>query len=1198
MLRKTTMVIFLVSAMALAGGAGMMTISTPKAETPQTALPAQPARMPQNSLEQSIWFHAGYQGKGEQLGVQPSQGGTDQPPFGTVVAQWNLGMSGMYSGAGITWRQDSGRFYLIDQGAYSMRLGLYSFRPENPTGTLRRDSAVFANLGSSTQDIPWGIAWDPDSGCFWITQILDGSVYAGCYLLRMVYNGNVLQWRGTPADSWRIDAIMSTYWMGGMVKKRATGYFYGTPVAASANQVCKFNPYTKTFIGRVPNGASISERGCTFIPYDSLYLLTCGWNEDYMRKRDTMGTLLQQVYNTIGLADWDVWIPQSINVTDTVYAFLMTSSSANTLLKVSLGMLWGELPQAMPHDVGPQAILQPASCLITPGVPITPTVRLKNYSNLYREYSIPAGFIVESLGVQIYSQAVLIDSLNPQETLTVTFTPDWVPGGALWSSYMIKAYTAMTGDLNPNNDTMRLMGLVSTDTIVSPSGATAPSIDGYLNFSGGEWNDAYFANISNVAGWGAVPPQPHGPDAAYAWFKHDNSYLYLAFAFREGMARNIEDQVGFYLDENGDGQWASDNSEGNYWFWINGSGNDEVLFRWHRPDTYGLPNPVPGAQMASGTFNGYLVFEVRVPFGTLPYQINMNTANDTGRLFIYMMDDYTLYGWWPVGMDEDSWRLPSNYGTFILQTQQTGDVGVKAIVQPGTSVLPGATITPTGTWKNYGTTSMNFTAYFFMDSAGTRVYSPPGVPYSLAGGAEANITFPDYTFANDTSSGWVAKCSTAAAGDVNAANNVLTKSFKVSTVPPVMGWKEMKSLPGTPSGKQVKDGGWLAFDPGLDGGLIYAAKGNKTSDFYRYYVADDSWQTLAPIKEGTETKLPSKGCVGAADGQGVVYMTKGSNTLGFWKYYAVGDSWLQAEDVPLGASGKKVKGGTDMVYAVVNDTGYVYLLKGYKTEFYRYNTVTKQWETLQDAPAGAKAKWDKGSWLVYDGDHYLYAHKAKYHELWRYDLSTGAWDPTMLKGMPLSGMLGKTKKSKDGGCGAYYDGAIYALKGGNTQEFWCYFVDGDSWKELDTMPAYGSTGKKKRVKAGGDIVAVGASKFFAFKGNKTLEFWQYGAATLAAQPPVHQGVMVENVVAGKLGITVTPNPLAKGLATVRYSLPQAGPVRLVIYDVTGRDVVHRAFVAGRSGAATLDLRNLASGVYLVKLDASGYSATHKLTVQH
>jgi len=223
MLRKTTMVIFLVSAMALAGGAGMMTISTPKAETPQTALPAQPARMPQNSLEQSIWFHAGYQGKEEQLGVQPSQGGTDQPPFGTVVAQWNLGMSGMYSGAGITWRQDSGRFYLIDQGAYSMRLGLYSFRPENPTGTLRRDSAVFANLGSGTQDIPWGIAWDPDSGCFWITQILDGSVYAGCYLLRMVYNGNVLQWRGTPADSWRIDALMSTYWMGGMVKLRDAG---------------------------------------------------------------------------------------------------------------------------------------------------------------------------------------------------------------------------------------------------------------------------------------------------------------------------------------------------------------------------------------------------------------------------------------------------------------------------------------------------------------------------------------------------------------------------------------------------------------------------------------------------------------------------------------------------------------------------------------------------------------------------------------------------------------------------------------------------------------------------------------------------------------------------------------------------------------------------------------------------------------
>ncbi|MEO0079118.1 MAG: kelch repeat-containing protein [candidate division WOR-3 bacterium] len=849
-----------------------------------------------------------------------------------------------------------------------------------------------------------------------------------------------------------------------------------------------------------------------------------------------------------------------------------------------------------PHDVGVSKILEPATSLVFTGDSFLPTIEVKNYG-LNPETDVPVTFQVESAGTVVYSAAALV-SLGIGETETLYFTDYWYVGGPLWTGYMVKAWTALTTDVIPQNDTASRMCLVSTDTIISPSGATPPSIDGYLNFAGGEWSDANFANLSNVSGWGASPPVPHGPDAAYAWFKHDGSYLYLAFAFPEGMTRDIGDQIGFYLDEDGDGEWEPDMTEGNYWIWVNGSSADEVLFRWHRPDTFGPQGlPVPGAQSASGTFNGYLTFEVKLPFGTLPYQVNMNPANDTGKLFIYMMDNGQIMGWWPVAMAEDSWRSPQFYGTYILQTLQSGDVGVTGIPVPGSVVAPGATITPTGTWKNFGTTTMNFTAYYFLDSAGTRVYSQ-SQPATLAGGGTVNLTFPNYTFANDTSSGWVAKCSTVASGDVNPANNAMAKSFKVSTAPPVLGWKEMKQVPLTPSGKQVKDGGWLSFDPGADGGFIYAAKGNKTPDFYRYHVDGDSWQTLAPIKPGTENKLPKKGCYGCADGAGHVFMTKGNNTLGFWEYFVEGDSWVQLTDVPLGNSGKKVKGGTDMVYVVLNDTGYVYLLKGYKQDFFRWNTVTGQWQTLQDAPAGSNPKWDKGSWLVYDGDQFIYAHKAKYHEFYKYDLATGTWSAPLPKGMPMTGSSGKTKKSKDGGSAAYYDGAIYALKGGNTCEFWCYFVEGDSWKELDPMPEVGSTGKKKRVKAGGDIVSAGNYQFYALKGNKTVEFWCYGGATVAsALEPLRQGVMAENLVAQKPGITIVPNPLSNGRAVLRYNLPKAGPVRLVIYDVTGRDVLSSSFVASHSGAATLDLRSLSAGVYLVKLDADGYRTTQKLTVE-
>jgi hypothetical protein len=287
-----------------------------------------------------------------------------------------------------------------------------------------------------------------------------------------------------------------------------------------------------------------------------------------------------------------------------------------------------------------------------------------------------------------------------------------------------------------------------------------------------------------------------------------------------------------------------------------------------------------------------------------------------------------------------------------------------------------------------------------------------------------------------------------------------------------------------------------------------------------------------------------------------------------------------------------------MVYVQEGDTGYAYLLKGYKQDFFRFNTVSGVWDTsLPMAPAGGNPKWDKGSWVVYDGTQYIYAHKAKYHELWQFDVATHTWGTAALPGMPLAGMMGKSKKSKDGGSAAYYAGAIYALKGGNTQEFWKLTLP-SPWAEKETMPAFGSTGKKKRVKAGGDIVSWGGGAFFALKGNKTLEMWRYVEAPAGnVFRPGRSGVAATPVSYRGTGLSISPNPLADGLATLSYSLPAAGPARVRVYDVSGRTVVNRTLVAGRSGSVVLDLGRLSAGVYLVKLDAAGFQQTHKLIIE-
>jgi hypothetical protein len=305
-------------------------------------------------------------------------------------------------------------------------------------------------------------------------------------------------------------------------------------------------------------------------------------------------------------------------------------------------------------------------------------------------------------------------------------------------------------------------------------------------------------------------------------------------------------------------------------------------------------------------------------------------------------------------------------------------------------------------------------------------------------------------------------------------------------------------MPLLPSGKAVKDGGWLTYNPG--NGHIYAGKGFKTDNFYSYNPVVDTWsehKQLAPIPAGREGKPPfkgAKGCYGLTSAGGpCIYATKGNNTLGFHRYDIATDSWDKPEqprDVPLGLLNKKVKAGADIVYA----EGRVYLLKGNKCEFYRYNPADDSWYPLAPAPVGTKEKWDGGSWLAYDDvSRRIYAHKSKVHELWYYDLAVESWKPdaseSPLAGMPVSGLNGN-KKSKDGGAGVWCDGVIFALKGGNTQECFIYFPAGNVWEERDTIPKVGSFAKKKKVKAGADAVYCYGS-IYALKGNKCGELWHY-----------------------------------------------------------------------------------------------------------
>jgi hypothetical protein len=84
------------------------------------------------------------------------------------------------------------------------------------------------------------------------------------------------------------------------------------------------------------------------------------------------------------------------------------------------------------------------------------------------------------------------------------------------------------------------------------------------------------------------------------------------------------------------------------------------------------------------------------------------------------------------------------------------------------------------------------------------------------------------------------------------------------------------------------------------------------------------------------------------------------------------------------------------------------------------------------------------------------------------------------------------------------------------------------------------------------------------------------------------------VAAATLDAWTEPNPFTRS-TTVRFRLPQAGPVRVAVYDVTGREVARLLEAERPAGDHTLRLdgQGLASGVYLIRLESGGRGVTRR-----
>ncbi|NPV12108.1 MAG: T9SS type A sorting domain-containing protein [Ignavibacteria bacterium] len=109
-----------------------------------------------------------------------------------------------------------------------------------------------------------------------------------------------------------------------------------------------------------------------------------------------------------------------------------------------LDSVYVETPVAL--DAGIAAINKPKSIETTLGT--TPQFVVKNFG------ANPTGAFQATFTIQPggYTQTVNVSSLNSGESVTIDL-PAWVPANA--GNYVVTAYTNLSGDLNPQNDTLR-----------------------------------------------------------------------------------------------------------------------------------------------------------------------------------------------------------------------------------------------------------------------------------------------------------------------------------------------------------------------------------------------------------------------------------------------------------------------------------------------------------------------------------------------------------------------------------------------------------------------------------------------------------------------------------------------------------------------------------------------------------------------
>lgn len=145
--------------------------------------------------------------------------------------------------------------------------------------------------------------------------------------------------------------------------------------------------------------------------------------------------------------------------------------------------------------------------------------------------------------------------------------------------------------------------------------------------------------------------------------------------------------------------------------------------------------------------------------------------------------------------------------------------------------------------------------------------------------------------------------------------------------------------------------------------------------------------------------------------------------------------------------------------------------------------------------------------------------------------------------------------------------------------------EGEGWNELITLNAGTETYNDESIPGNGlyhyRIKAINESMESFFTDSVAADL-QVDVAELVLRNP---------------GLSIYPNP-AHGEIRLSYTLPKEAPVELVLFEITGKEVLRRehGIQSAGEGQLTLDIANLLVGVYILYFSANEMHLMEKLIV--